>query len=272
VVAAGPDLQHLVGRRVGMLGGAMYSRYRCLEASSCLVLPEGASAADGASCFVNPLTAQAMVETMRREGHRALAHTAAASNLGQMLNRLCLAEGVGLVNVVRSAAQAEVLTRAGAREVVDSSAPDFMAALIEAMARTGATLAFDAVGGGKLAGQLLTAMEVAASRLATSYSRYGSSVHKQVYIYGSLDPGHTELSRAFGLAWSVGGWLLTPFLQKVGTAVVAAMKERVARELTTTFASHYSRVVSLREVLQPEVAAAYARRATGEKFLIDPSR
>jgi NADPH2:quinone reductase len=272
VVAAGPDLLPWVGRRVGMLGGAMYSQYRCLRATDCLALPEGATAAEGASCFVNPLTAQAMVETMRREGHPALVHTAAASNLGQMLNRLCLADGVPLVNVVRGAASARVLGEAGAREVVDSGAPGFMAALIEAVARTGATLGFDAVGGGPLAGQLLTAMEVAASRQAAAYSRYGSSVHKQVYLYGSLDPGPTELTRSFGLAWGLGGWLLTPFLQKVGPAAVQAMKERVARELKTTFASHYAREISLLEVLQPEVAVAYARRATGEKFLVNPSR
>jgi NADPH:quinone reductase-like Zn-dependent oxidoreductase len=272
VLAAGPDLQSWVGRRVGMLGGAMYSQERCLPVTDCLLLPEGATAAEGASCFVNPLTAQAMVETMRREGYEGLIHTAAASNLGLMLNRLCLADGVPLVNVVRSAAQARVLRDAGAREVVDSSAPGFLGELIEAVARTGAMLGFDAVGGGPLAGQLLTAMEVAASRKASAYSRYGSSAPKQVYVYGSLDPGPTELTRSFGLTWSLGGWLLTPFLQKVGPARVQAMKERVARELRTTFASHYAREISLLELLQPEVVAASARRATGEKFLVNPSR
>lgn len=272
VVAAGPDQQALVGRVVGLLGGAMYSQYRCVKAADCLPLPPGTLPAQGASCFVNPLTAQGMVETMRREGHTALVHTAAASNLGQMLNRLCLADGVPLVNVVRSPAQARVLAGAGAREVVDSSAADFLPQLIEAVARTGATLGFDAVGGGPLAGQLLTAMEVAAQRKQTGYSRYGSSVHKQVYIYGALDPGPTTLSRSFGLAWGVGGWLLTPFLQKVGPAAVQALKDRVARELGTTFHSHYARTLSLPEALEPAVVAAYARRATGEKFLIDPSR
>jgi NADPH2:quinone reductase len=273
VVAAGaaPEAQALLGRTVAVLGGAMYTRFRTVPVGNTLALPEGASAADGASCFVNPLTALGMVETMRAEGHAALVHTAAASNLGQMLNRICLDEGIGLVAVVRSPAQVALLRGQGAAHVCDSSAADFTQGLTHAIAATGATLAFDAVGGGALADQILHAMEDAANETATEYSRYGSATHKQVYIYGALDTGPTALSRSFGFAWGVGGWLLTPFLQKVGGARVAAMKARVAAELHTTFASRYTRTISLAQALDPAVIAAYAQRATGEKYLIDPS-
>lgn len=272
VIKAGADAQHLMGKTVAMLGGAMYAEYRCVKAADVLVLPPGATAADGASCFVNPLTALGMVETMRREGHTALVHTAAASNLGQMLNKLCLAEGVGLVNVVRSPEQAAMLQAIGAKYVVDSSAPGFMEDLIKALVATGATLAFDAIGGGKLAGQILSGMEAAANQTATTYSRYGSSVHKQVYIYGGLDTRPTELNRGFGMAWGLGGWLLTPFLMKIGPEAAQKLRERVAAELKTTFASHYSHEVSLAEALNPDIIAAYNRRATGEKYLINPSK
>jgi NADPH:quinone reductase-like Zn-dependent oxidoreductase len=274
VVATGdsPAAQALLGRTVAVIGGAMYAQYRCLPASQCLVLPEGTPAAAGASCFVNPLTALGMVETMKREGHRALVHTAAASNLGQMLNRICLKDGVPLVNVVRSAEQAALLRSQGAVHVCDSSAPDFVATLTDALAATGATLAFDATGGGTLAGQILGAMEVAINRSAKVYSRYGSDVHKQVYLYGSLDMRPTELVRSFGMAWGIGGWLLFPFLGKIGPQATQALKDRVAAELTTTFASHYTRVVSLADALQPDVIAVYGARATGTKVLIDPSR
>lgn len=274
VVAAGssPAAQALVGRTVAMIGGAMYAQYRCIDAAACMALPEGATAVDGASWFVNPMTALGMVETMKREGHSALVHTAAASNLGQMLNRICLADGIGLVNVVRKPEQEALLRGLGAKHVVSSASPQFMAELTEALAATGATIAFDAIGGGRLAGQILTGMEAAASRKATEYSRYGTSVHKQVYIYGALDTGPTEIVRNFGFAWGVGGWLLFPFLQKIGAEGQARLRARVAAELKTTFASHYTRTVSLAEALHADVVAAYARRATGEKFLIDPGR
>ena len=272
VVAAGsaPEAQALLGRTVAIAGGATYAQYRKLRAADCLPLPEGASAAEGAASFVNPLTALGMVETMRAEGHSALVHTAAASNLGQMLNRVCLADGVALVNIVRSAEQAALLREAGAVHVCDSSTPDFMASLVEALKATGATLAFDAIGGGKLAGQILSGMEQVASA-AAAYSRYGSTVHKQVYIYGALDTRPTELARSFGMAWGVGGWLLTPFLQKAGGAKIAELRGRVTAELKTTFASRYSKVVSLSDALKLENLHAYNRRATGEKYLIDPS-
>jgi NADPH:quinone reductase-like Zn-dependent oxidoreductase len=262
----------LMGKTVAMIGGAMYAQYRCLKAQDVLVLPVGTTAAEGASCFVNPLTALGMTETMRREGHKALVHTAAASNLGQMLNRICLKDGIGLVNIVRSSQQAGILREIGARHVIDSTAPGFTDALTDALVETGATLAFDAIGGGKLAGQILTCMEIAANRTAKVYSRYGSSVHKQVYIYGSLDPRPVELNRAFGMAWGVGGWLLFPFLQKIGRADADRLRQRVVAELKTTFASHYTQVVSLQEALQLPNIAVYAKRATGEKYLINPNK
>ncbi len=262
----------LMGKTVAMIGGAMYAQYRCLKAADVLPLPAGTTPAEGASCFVNPLTALGMTETMRREGHKALVHTAAASNLGQMLNKICLKDGIGLVNIVRSAEQAEILRKIGAKHIVDSTAPTFMDDLTNALVETGATLAFDAIGGGKLAGQILTCMEIAANKTAKEYSRYGSNVYKQVYIYGSLDNRPTELSRAFGLTWGVGGWLLTPFLQKIGPAEIGRLRQRVAAELKTTFASHYTQVVSLQETLQLSNIAVYNKRSTGEKFLINPNK
>jgi NADPH:quinone reductase-like Zn-dependent oxidoreductase len=262
----------LMGKTVAMIGGAMYAQYRCLKVNECLPLPDGTTAAEGASCFVNPLTALGMTETMRREGHKALVHTAAASNLGQMLNKICLKDGIGLVNIVRSKEQADILHKIGARHAVDSTAASFMDDLTNALVETGATIAFDAIGGGKLAGQILTCMEISANKTAKVYSRYGSSVHKQVYIYGSLDPRPVELNRAFGMAWGVGGWLLTPFLMKIGQADGAKLRARVIAELKTTFASHYTQVVSLQEALQLSNIAIYGKRATGEKFLINPNK
>lgn len=273
VIEAGesPAAQALLGKTVAVLGGSMYSQYRTMRVFQCLLLPLGTTPEQGASCFVNPLTALGMTETMRREGHTALVHTAAASNLGQMLQKLCSKDGIPLVNIVRSQQQADILRGIGATYVCNSTSATFMDDLIEAVAATGATLAFDAIGGGKLAGQILTAMEIAANRNSTEYSRYGSTVHKQVYMYGSLDPGPTEFTRAFGTSWGIGGWLLTPFLQKVGPEAAQALRERVASEITTTFASHYTKVVSLREALKLEEIAVYGRRATGEKYLINPN-
>jgi hypothetical protein len=262
----------LMGKTVAMIGGAMYAQYRTLRVNECLPLPDGTTAAEGASCFVNPLTALGMTETMRREGHKALVHTAAASNLGQMLNKICIKDGIPLVNIVRSKEQADILREIGAKYVVDSTAPTFMDDLTNALVETGATIAFDAIGGGKLAGQILTCMENAANKTAKAYSRYGSSVHKQVYIYGGLDQRPVELNRAFGMAWGVGGWLLFPFLMKIGPADGAKLRARVVAELKTTFASHYTKVVSLQEALQLENIAVYGKRATGEKFLINPNK
>ncbi len=262
----------LMGKTVSMIGGAMYAQYRCINVSDCQELPAGTTAAEGASWFVNPLTALGMTETMRREGHKALVHTAAASNLGQMLNKICINDGIALVNIVRSAEQAELLRKIGAKYVVDSSAPTFMDDLTGALTETGATIAFDAIGGGRLAGQILTCMEIAANKTAKVYSRYGSTVYKQVYIYGGLDLRPTELVRSFGMTWGIGGWLLFGFLMKIGAADAQRLRQRVVSELKTTFASHYTKVVSLQEALQLDNLAAYSKRATGEKFLIDPTK
>jgi len=274
VVAAGdsPAAQALMGKTVAVFGGAMYAQYRTVRAADCLVLPAGVTPAEGASCFVNPLTTLGMIGTMRLEGYTALVHTAAASNLGQMLVKLCKVEGIGLVNIVRSAEQEKTLRDLGAEWVCDSSKPSFMEDLIKALVATGATLAFDAIGGGRLAGQILTAMEAAASQTATTYSRYGSTTHKQLYIYGGLNTGPTELNRSFGFAWGLGGWLLMPFLEKIGPAEAQKLRERVAAEIKTTFASQYTQVISLQEALNLDVLAAYNRRATGEKYLIAPHK
>ena len=273
VVKAGasPQAQSLLGKTVAVLGGAMYAQYRTVKAADVLLLKDGATPRDGASCFVNPLTALGMVETMRREGHSALVHTAAASNLGQMLQKICLKDGVQLVNVVRNAEQETLLRNIGAEYVCDSSSPTFMADLTAALAKTGATIAFDAIGGGKLGSQILTCMEAAANQTAKGYSRYGSTTFKQLYIYGGLDTSPTELTRSFGFSWSISGWLLTPFLMKIGPAETQALRQRVADELKTTFASHYTRVISLVETLNLDVIAEYNRRATGEKFMINPN-
>lgn len=273
VVAAGSSdaAQALVGKTVAIAGGAMYAQYRAVDAAACLVLPDGATAREGASSFVNPLTALGMVETMRREGHSALVHTAAASNLGQMLVKICLADGIPLVNVVRKPDQEELLRSLGAVHVCNSASPSFDADLREALTATAATLAFDATGGGTLASRILNGMEEAAAASDTAgYSRYGSTVHKQVYIYGGLDTGPTILERNFGMAWGIGGWLLTPFLQTAGAETIARLQARVAAELTTTFASSYTREVSLAGMLTPDAFNAYGKRATGEKFLVTP--
>jgi NADPH2:quinone reductase len=273
VIAAGPSdaAQALLGKTVAILGGAMYTQYRCVETAQCLELPEGTTPSEGASCFVNPLTALGMVETMDQEGHRALVHTAAASNLGQMLVKLCLADGVPLVNIVRTPEQAAILRTVGAIWVCDSGSSTFMEDLTKALSATGATLAFDAIGGGKLAGEILAGMEAAATSTAAAYNRYGSTTHKQVYIYGSLDRGPTEFDRNFGMAWGIGGWLLIPFLAKIGPEGTDRLRRRVAAEVKTTFASSYTKTVSLAEALQLDAIAVYGKRATGEKYLINPS-
>jgi NADPH:quinone reductase len=274
VIKAGssPAAQALLGKTVAMIGGAMYAQHRTLQVEQCMPLPPGTTPAEGASCFVNPLTALGMVETMKREGHKALVHTAAASNLGQMLNRICLKDGIGLVNIVRKPEQAALLREQGAQHVCCTASPDFLAELTDALAATGATIAFDAIGGGQLPGQILTCMEAALNRNAKEYSRYGSPVHKQVYLYGMLDPAPTEFSRGFGMAWGMGGWLLFPFLQKLGQADAQRLRDRVSAELKTTFASHYTRTVSLAEALTLEAIAVYGQRSTGAKVLIDPSK
>jgi len=272
VVKAGasPEAQALMGKTVALLGGAMYQQYRALPAQMCMELPAGTDPRDGASCFVNPLTALAFTEVMRKEGHTALVHTAAASNLGQMLVKICAKDGIQLVNIVRSAEQLALLKGIGARHVLDSSSETFMDDLVGVLVETGATLGFDAIGGGKLAGQILGAMEAAAVKRMTTYSRYGSDTFKQVYIYGGLDLGPTTLTRSFGLSWALSGFLLTPFMAKAGPEVVGRMRKRVVDELTTTFKSHYSHEISLEEALNVETLQAYNAKRTGEKYLIRP--
>ncbi len=274
VVKAGasPEAQALLGKTVAMLGGAMYAQYRCLSVSQCMLLPDGTDPKDGASCFVNPLTSLSMTETMRREGHSALVHTAAASNLGQMLVKICAKDGIPLVNIVRSDAQADLLRGIGAKYVCNSSVPTFKQDLTTALVETGATIAFDALGGGALAGHILSCMEAAAVKRMKTYSRYGSDTFKQVYIYGGLDTSPTTLTRSFGFSWALSGWLLTPFLQKIGRDETQRLRNRVVAELTTTFASHYSHQISLAETLNRDVIARYNKRATGDKYLICPQK
>jgi NADPH:quinone reductase len=272
VIAAGasPEAQAMIGRTVAMAGGDMYAHYRALPAAACFPLPAGVDARDGASAFVNPLTALAFTEVMRTEGFRGIVHAAAASNLGQMLVRICAADGIPLVNIVRSDAQLALLKGMGATHVFNSGDADFMAQLIAAITETDAMMGFDPIGGGKIASQMLAAMEAAAVARMTSYSRYGSDTMKQVYIYGALDVGPTILNRSFGLTWGLSGFLLTPFMAKAGPEVVGRMRARVANELTTTFKSHYSHEISLIDALDPQILLAYNAKRTGEKYLIRP--
>lgn len=273
VIAAGdsPAAQALLGKMVTCLGGNMYQQYRTLHVSQCMALPDGTTAEQGASCYVNPLTALSFVETMKAKGHSALVHTAAASNLGQMLNKICLKDGVPILNIVRKEEQAEILRGIGAKHIVNSTSPTFMEDLINGLVETGATMGFDAIGGGTLAGQLLIAMEAAASRKMQEYSRYGSGTETQVYIYGRLDMSPTIVPPGVGFAWNLSGYLLTPFLEKASSEVRARMYKRVMDELNTTFASHYTKTISLAEALDLETLHAYNAKATGEKYLIDPT-
>jgi NADPH2:quinone reductase len=273
VIEAGADMRELIGRTVATRSNlGMYAQYRTAKGLECMVLPNGTTPRQGASAFINPLTALGMVETMKREGHTALVHTAAASNLGQMLNRLCVADGIPLINIVRKQEQAGILRKLGARYVLDSTTSTFKTDLTDALADTGATLAFDAIGGGSTASTILAAMEQAAAGKVRGHSRYGSSTHKQVYLYGVLDVEPTQLDRNYGMAWGIGGWLMTWFIEKIGPIEAQRLRDRVAAELTTTFASSYTAEISLSEALSPELIAKYSKRATGEKYLITPHR
>ena len=275
VVDAGANVQGLIGKTVGLAGGSMYSQYKCAPAINCLVMEDGITPAEAASSFVNPLTALSFVETMKMENHSAIVHTAAASNLGQMLIKICNNDGIPLVNIVRKEEQVEKLKDIGAKYVCNTSDPDFMESLINALVETGATLGFDATGGGnsgELPGQILTAMEVAANKNTERYSRYGSETYKQVYIYGGLDQSPTVLKRSYGMSWGLGGWLLTPMLGKIGMARVQEMRVKIAKEIKTTFASQYSEEISFEEMLQPEIINSYAKQSTGNKFLVNPHK
>ena len=275
IIDAGINAKDLIGKTVGLAGGAMYSQYRCVPAASCLVMDEGTTPKQAASSFVNPLTALAFVETMKMENHTALVHTAAASNLGQMLVKICKDDGIQLVNIVRKQEQVDLLKSIGAEYVCNTSDESFMDDLVTALVETGATLGFDATGGGnngELPGQILAAMEIAANKNATEYSRYGSDTYKQVYIYGGLDQSPTVLKRAFGLSWGLGGWLLTPMIGKIGIEKFQEMRMRVAREINSTFASSYAKEISFEEMLQPEIIREYAKQATGKKYLVNPHK
>ena len=272
---AGENVKELIGKTVGLAGGAMYSQYRCVPAASCLVMDEGTSPAEAASCFVNPLTALSFVETMKMENHTALVHTAAASNLGQMLVKICKDDGIPLVNIVRKSEHVELLKNLGAEYVCNTSDDNFMDDLVSALVETGATLGFDATGGGnggELPGQILSAMEIAANKTAKEYSRYGSDTYKQVYIYGGLDQSPTILKRAYGMSWGLGGWLLTPMIGRIGMEKFQQMRMRVAKEIKTTFASSYAQEISFEQMLQPEIIKSYAKQATGEKYLVNPHK
>ena len=275
IEGAGENTKDLIGKVVGLAGGSMYSQYRCVPASSCLVMNEGTSSADAASSFVNPLTALSFLETMKMENHTAIIHTAAASNLGQMLVKICKDDAVPLVNIVRKDEQVEILKNLGAKYICNTSDDNFMENLVEALVETGATLGFDATGGGnngELPGQILSAMEIAANKTAKEYSRYGSDTYKQVYIYGGLDQSPTILKRAYGMSWGLGGWLLTPMIGKIGMEKFQEMRMRVAKEIKTTFASSYAQEISFEEMLQPETIINYAKQATGKKYLVNPHK
>ena len=275
VVDAGTNAKEFIGKTVGLAGGSMYSQYRCVPAANCLVMEEGTSPAEAASSFVNPLTALAFIETMKMENHTAIVHTAAASNLGQMLVKICKDDDIPLVNIVRKQEQVDLLKDIGAEHICNTSDPDFMESLVTALVATGATLGFDATGGGnngELPGQVLAAMEVAANKMAKEYSRYGSDTYKQVYIYGGLDQSPTILKRSYGMSWGLGGWLLTPMIGRIGMEKFQAMRARVAKEIKTTFASTYANELSFEEMLQPETIKSYAKQATGQKYLVNPQK
>ena len=275
IVDAGANAKDLIGKTVGLAGGAMYSQYRAVPAASCLVMNEGTTASQAASSFVNPLTALGFIETMKMENHTAIVHTAAASNLGQMLVKICKDDDVPLVNIVRKSEHVDLLKNLGAEYICNTSEDDFMESLVAALVETGATLGFDATGGGnngELPGQILAAMEIAANKTAKEYSRYGSDTYKQVYIYGGLDQSPTILKRSFGMSWGLGGWLLTPMIGRIGMERFQQMRERVAAEITTTFASNYVQEISFEEMLQPEIIKSYAKQATGEKYLVTPHK
>lgn len=275
VIDAGENVKDMIGKTVGLAGGAMYSQYRCVPAANCLVMNEGTTSSEAASSFVNPLTALSFIETMKLENHTAIVHTAAASNLGQMLVKICKDDGVPLVNIVRKAEHVELLKSLGAEHVCNTSDENFMDDLVSALVTTGATLGFDATGGGnngELPGQILSAMEIAANKTAKEYSRYGSDTYKQVYIYGGLDQSPTILKRSYGMSWGLGGWLLTPMIGRIGMVKFQQMRERVAKEIKTTFASSYAQEISFEEMLEPDIIKSYAKQATGKKYLVNPHK
>ena len=252
-----------------MFGGNIDTRFRRISLADCLIFPEGTQAASCASSFVNPLTVLGFVETMRDEGHEALVHTAAASNLGQMLVKVCLADGIELINVVRSSEQVRLLKGIGAKHVLNATDDSFMERLTDLVRMTGATLGFDAIGGGRLACDILTAMERAFAPAA--FSLYGSVVNKQVYVYGLLDPAPIEIDRTVGAAWGVGSWLMMYRMAALGPARVDRLKQRIVREIDTLFHSNYTATIGLQDMLDLDVVAAMNGLGTGSKYLLNPT-
>lgn len=272
VVATGDSdmAKALMGQRVACVPGNAFSQYALADAMMCLPLGDH-SAETGASSFVNPMTALGFVETAKMEGHSAIIHLAAASNLGQMLNRICIEDGMKLVNIVRKQEHVDLLKSEGAQYVVNSSADTYMADLRAAIAETGAYLGFDPIGGGQASDSVLKAMEQVAASQMGEFSRYGSNQQKKMYIYGRLDlQNPTILTASYGLQWCVAGWLLTPFLQRAGMETVVRMRKRVMENLTTTFASHYKAKVSLEGMLEKDAILDYRQMKTGEKYLVTP--
>jgi NADPH:quinone reductase-like Zn-dependent oxidoreductase len=274
VIAAGDSeaAQSLMGKTVAILTGGTYAQYCCVPVQACIVHKESTSAINAASSFVNPLTALGMVETMRMEGHTALVHTAAASSLGQMLNKICLAQDVSLVNIVRTQQQAEILKEIGATYICDSSSKTFKADLYQAINETGATLAFDAIGGGEIVSDILTAMEQSGSKDAVGFNTYGSESNKQVYIYGGLDFSPSILNRAYGMTWGIGGWLLMRFLAKLQPQQILKLQQQVANEITTTFACTFTEELSFEQAMTPAIVLQYNAKKTGGKYLINPNK
>lgn len=273
VIAAGdsPAAQALLGKTVSIVSGATYAQTCCVPAQACIVHHAGTTAREAASSFVNPLTALSMVETMRMEGHTALVHTAAASSLGQMLNKICIAQGIPLVNIVRNQQQADILRGIGAQYICDSSSDQFKSDLYNAIEATGATLAFDAIGGGELVSQILTAMENVGSKDAKGLNTYGSASNKQVYIYGGLDFSPTLLNRAYGMTWGIGGWLLMRFLPRLTPERIGQLQKQVADEIKTTFATTFTDELSFEQAMTPAIINQYNAKKTGEKYFINPT-
>lgn len=271
VVAAGDGAmaQGLVGQRVACVPGNAYSQYVLADAMMCMPLGDH-SAEAGASAFVNPMTALGFTECAKRDGQSAIVHTAAASNLGQMLIKICAEDGLDLVNIVRKSENVDMLKGKGAKYVVNSSDDDFMAQLRSAIDETGAFYGFDPIGGGQSVDTVFKAMEQVAVSKMSDYSRYGSDQKKQMFIYGRLDLGATILTPSYGFGWTLSGWLLTPFLQNAGMETVMRMRKRVLDNLTTTFASHYKTRVTLEEMLTKDAVIDYRAMKTGEKYLVTP--
>lgn len=275
VVAAGehPAAQALIGKKVACTTGTGFATHTVADAAMVMALDEGITAEQGASSFVNPMTALGFVETMKREGFTGIVHTAAASNLGQMLVKICAADGIPLVNIVRSEQQVALLRDLGAQQVLNAAVPDFASQLADAISETGAMMAFDPIRGGTLANQIIVAMERAAKRANADapFTIYGSNIPKRLYVYGVLDFAPLMLSPGTDFAWQMGGWLLPNFLQSAGTDVMGRMRTRIQAELTTTFSSHYTARIGLAELLKPGVVKDYIAARTGQKYLLRPN-